>query len=59
MVDLYTAQRQAKLKEWAEFVDSIEDRLAQAKERLGDKWLLSPNYNGHYVPELSKKVNAR
>lgn len=59
MVDAYEQQRKAKLREWSEWVDSIEDRLAQAKERLGDKWLLSPNYNGHYVPELSKKVNAQ
>jgi hypothetical protein len=42
MLDLYTAQRQARLKEWAEYVDSLEDRLAQAKERLGERWLLHP-----------------
>lgn len=43
MNDYYTAQRQAKLKEWAAWVDSIEDRLAQAKERLGDRYLLHPS----------------
>lgn len=57
MKDYAEAARKAKLREWSEWVDGIEDRLAQAKERLGDKWLLSPNYNGHYVPELTKKVN--
>lgn len=42
MVDAYEQQRKAKLKEWAAFVDSIEDRLAQAKEQLGERWLLHP-----------------
>ncbi|MEI5996798.1 hypothetical protein H3V53_06170 [Paraburkholderia bengalensis] len=56
MVDFNEAERQVRLKEMAEFVDSHEDRLAEAKERLGDKYLLSPNYNGHYVPILTKKV---
>ncbi len=55
MLDLYTAQRQARLKEWAEYVDSIEDRLAQAKERLGDKWLFHPS---NKVQRLSKPYGA-
>lgn len=29
-------------------------RLLQIRE-LGDKWLGSPNYNGHYVPALTSK----
>lgn len=56
MHDANEAQRKARLKEMAEYVDSHEDRLAQAKEQLGDRYLLAPNYNGHYVPELTKKV---
>lgn len=42
MFDHYTEQRQAKLKDWAEYVDSIEDRIASAKEALGDKYLCAP-----------------
>lgn len=56
--DHFEQQRKAKLREWAEYVDSHEDRLARAKEQLGDRYLLSPNYNGHYVPMLTKKVGA-
>lgn len=55
MNDMYTAQRQAKLKEWAEFVDSIEDRLAQAKERLGERWLLHPS---NQVQRLAKPYGS-
>ncbi|MBC8642106.1 hypothetical protein IAG25_35460 [Caballeronia sp. EK] len=58
MFDLYTEQRKAMLKQLYEYVDSHEERLARAKEMLGDKWLLSPNYNGHYVPELMKKSGS-
>lgn len=42
MFDAYEKQRKEKLKEWFEFCDSLEDRLAQAKEKLGDKYLLAP-----------------
>lgn len=43
MFDAYEQQREARLREWAAWVDGIEDRLAQAKERLGDKWLFHPS----------------
>lgn len=43
MFDHAEAARKQALKDWSEYVDGIEDRLAQAKERLGDKWLLHPN----------------
>lgn len=42
MFDAYTEQRQKMLREWAEYVDSIEDRIARAKEALGDRYLLAP-----------------
>lgn len=42
MTDLFTAQRQAKLREWAEYVDSMEERIARAKEALGERYLLHP-----------------
>ena len=42
MFDHYTEQRKAMLKEWAEYVDSVEERLARAKEALGDRYLLAP-----------------
>lgn len=42
MIDAYEIQRKAALAEWAEYVDSIEDRIARAKEALGDKYLLAP-----------------
>lgn len=29
-----------------------ECRRLKAIDALGDKWLLSPNYSGHYRPEL-------
>lgn len=34
----------------------LECRRLKAIEALGDKWLGSPNYNGHYVPELTRKA---
>lgn len=34
----------------------IESRRLKAIDALGDKWLGSPNYNGHYRPELMPKV---
>lgn len=43
MFDAYTEQRKAKLREWAAWVDSHEERIERAKEALGDKWLLHPN----------------
>ncbi|TCK87323.1 hypothetical protein [Paraburkholderia sp. BL9I2N2] len=42
MFDAYEQQRKEKLREWSEYVDSIEDRIAQAKEQLGDRYLLAP-----------------
>jgi len=30
-------------------------RLRMIKQ-LGDKYLLSPRYNGHYIPELTRKA---
>jgi CRISPR/Cas system CSM-associated protein Csm2 small subunit len=56
MFDAHEEARKAALREMYEYVDSHEERLEHAKELLGDKYLLSPNYNGHYVPVLSKKV---
>ena len=29
-----------------------ECRRLKAIDALGDRWLLSPNYSGHYEPEL-------
>lgn len=43
MDDLYTEQRQAMLKEMAEYVDSHEERLERAKEQLGERYLLHPS----------------
>jgi hypothetical protein len=40
--DHFETQRKKLIREWAEYVDSHEDRLAQAKEQLGDKYLLAP-----------------
>ena len=42
MFDAYTEQRQKMLRDWAEYVDSIEERTERAKEQLGTKWLLHP-----------------
>lgn len=58
MYDAAEEARKAKLREMYEWVDSHEERLERAKERLGDRYLLSPNYNGHYIPELAKKVTS-
>lgn len=55
MYDAYKQQRKARLREWAAWVDSIEDRLAQAKERLGEKWLFHPS---NKVQRLSKPYGA-
>lgn len=35
-----------------------ENKRLQAIRALGSRWLLSPNYDGHYQPELSPKVAA-
>lgn len=42
MHDAYETQRKAALKEWAEWVDSLEERRERAIEQLGDKYLLAP-----------------
>jgi hypothetical protein len=42
MFDAYETQRKEQLRQWAEYVDSVEDRLARAKEQLGDRYLLAP-----------------
>lgn len=41
MFDAYEKQRKEQLRQWSEYVDSIEDRLARAKEQLGDRYLLA------------------
>lgn len=33
----------------------LESRRLQQIRELGDKWLGSPKYNGHYVPALTSK----
>lgn len=58
MFDAAEEARKAALREMYDYVDSHEERLERAKERLGDRYLLAPNYNGHYVPELTKKVTS-
>ena len=55
MFDAYEQQRKARLKEWAAWVDSIEDRLAQAKERLGERYLLHPS---NQVQRLAKPYGS-
>jgi len=40
--DHYTEQRQKMLREMFDYVDSHEERLARAKEALGDRYLLAP-----------------
>lgn len=42
MIDANEMARKAALAEMAAFIDSHEDRLARAKEALGDKYLLAP-----------------
>lgn len=42
MTDYNEQQRKEMLRQWGEYVDSIEDRLAEAKERLEEKYLLHP-----------------
>jgi hypothetical protein len=42
MFDVYERERKEKLKEWAEWIDTHEERLERAKERLGERWVLHP-----------------
>lgn len=35
-----------------------ENKRLQAIKALGSRWLLAPDYDGHYQPELSPKVAA-
>ena len=55
MNDLFTEQRKAKLREWAAWVDSQEERIERAKEALGNKWLLAPC---NRVQRLAKPYGA-
>jgi hypothetical protein len=43
MFDAHTEQRHKQLREWADYVDSPEDRIARAKEALGNRYLLHPS----------------
>ncbi|MCP3709760.1 hypothetical protein M3I54_22715 [Paraburkholderia sp. CNPSo 3274] len=43
MFDAFTEQRQQKLREWSDYVDSREERLERAKEALGENYLLHPS----------------
>jgi ppGpp synthetase/RelA/SpoT-type nucleotidyltranferase len=42
MFDAAEAQRKSTLRDWASYVDSVEDRIARAREALGDRYLLAP-----------------
>lgn len=42
MYDAAEEARKAKLAEWSEWLDSHEERLERAKERLGSLYLLHP-----------------
>lgn len=42
MFDAFEMQRKEALRQWAEYVDSIEERIERAKEQLGDRYLLHP-----------------
>jgi hypothetical protein len=42
MRDAFTEQRKEMLRQYAEYVDSIEERRERAKEALGTKYLLHP-----------------
>lgn len=35
----------------------LESRRLQQIRELGDKWLGSTKYNGHYVPALTNKLH--
>jgi len=43
MIDAFTEQRKEMLRQYAEYVDSIDERRERAKEALGTKWLLHPS----------------
>lgn len=34
----------------------LECKLFRALNTLGKKWLLHPEYNGHYTPELHARI---
>lgn len=55
MVDVHEQQRKAELRQMFEYVDSIEDRLARAKEALGDRYLLAPE---NRVKRLAKPYGS-
>jgi hypothetical protein len=55
MFDANEEQRKQKLREWADFVDSIEDRIAQSKEQLGERYLLHPS---NQVKRLTKPYGS-
>ncbi|MFL9904593.1 hypothetical protein PQR71_41780 [Paraburkholderia fungorum] len=42
MFDAFEVQRKAMLKQWGEYVDSIDERRERAKEALGERYLLHP-----------------
>jgi hypothetical protein len=42
MIDAFTEQRKEMLRQYAEYVDSIDERRERAKEALGEKYLLHP-----------------
>lgn len=42
MFDAFEIQRKEALRQWAEYVDSIEERIERAKEQLGERYLLHP-----------------
>lgn len=42
MIDAFTEQRKEMLRQWGEYVDSIDERRERAKEALGEKYLLHP-----------------
>lgn len=55
MFDHAEAARKKALKEWAEYVDSMEERIERAKEALGERWLLHPS---NQVQRLSKPYGS-
>ena len=55
MFDHAEQHRKAMLKRLYDFVDSHEERLARAKEALGDKYLLAPS---NRVQRLSKPYGS-
>lgn len=43
MEDINEEARKRAIKEWSDYVDSFEERLALAKENLGERWILHPS----------------